>query len=516
MKMRKALAAFLAMICIVNCFGICTFGVSAEGTTAVYAETSAALKQGETGYAYIYIDDLQALATVTVTVYFDPAKITVPEAYNQVGCVMYDSAIGEDYVQFTYLFDGEGSQEKTNLFYFYYNVKDSATLGTTYFDITVSDACDAELNELAITGSRCNFRINEKAEEKYCSIYADDYIYTSVQQEFTLSYWVDSWDIASGAFVIQYDPELFECVGWSSGAMLEGKLTDVNASLGGSVYVSFVGTEYNGRNELGSITFRTKKNVTESANIHLKVTNFYDLELNNIACNGYKANVNIQYDESYMDDAPKMSASATYNAQTQQVTVQIQLDANSHLGAGDFVLRFDENALTYRSAQKEFQPSFFLTNTQKVNQGELRFSIISTTDIITEEIVITVTFDANLNDQQQDITFDLSGTGLANAMTETIVLNFVDTSIALPQKQHSYQNGICTGCGIVLGDLDLDGDVDAQDLTILARHVAGIERLASANALSNADVNGDGSIDASDLTMHARYVAGIITDWEQE
>ena len=71
------------------------------------------------------------------------------------------------------------------------------------------------------------------------------------------------------------------------------------------------------------------------------------------------------------------------------------------------------------------------------------------------------------------------------------------------------------GATDVRGDLDLDGDVDAQDLTILARHVAGIEQVTG-QALSNADVDNDGDIDANDLTMHARYVAGIITDWEQE
>ena len=66
-----------------------------------------------------------------------------------------------------------------------------------------------------------------------------------------------------------------------------------------------------------------------------------------------------------------------------------------------------------------------------------------------------------------------------------------------------------------LGDLDLDGDVDAEDLTILARHVAGIEVLTDATALANADVDGTGEITAEDLTLHARYVAGIITDWKQ-
>ncbi|MBO5976190.1 MAG: BspA family leucine-rich repeat surface protein, partial [Oscillospiraceae bacterium] len=65
------------------------------------------------------------------------------------------------------------------------------------------------------------------------------------------------------------------------------------------------------------------------------------------------------------------------------------------------------------------------------------------------------------------------------------------------------------------GDLDLDGSVNSEDLTLLARHVAGIELLTGI-AMNNGDVNGDGMISADDLTKHARYVAGIITNWDQE
>lgn len=63
-----------------------------------------------------------------------------------------------------------------------------------------------------------------------------------------------------------------------------------------------------------------------------------------------------------------------------------------------------------------------------------------------------------------------------------------------------------------MGDLNLDGEVDASDLTLLARHVAKIELLQGA-ALTNADVDSDGDVDAEDLTVHARYVAKIITQW---
>lgn len=65
------------------------------------------------------------------------------------------------------------------------------------------------------------------------------------------------------------------------------------------------------------------------------------------------------------------------------------------------------------------------------------------------------------------------------------------------------------------GDLNGDGNVDSDDLTLLARHVGGIE-LVSGQNLENADVNGDGVVNSDDLTVHARYVGGIIKDWDQE
>lgn len=61
---------------------------------------------------------------------------------------------------------------------------------------------------------------------------------------------------------------------------------------------------------------------------------------------------------------------------------------------------------------------------------------------------------------------------------------------------------------IDVGRCDLNGDkkVNATDLTILARHVAKIERITDADKLKLADMNGDTLVTAADLTALARYI----------
>lgn len=77
---------------------------------------------------------------------------------------------------------------------------------------------------------------------------------------------------------------------------------------------------------------------------------------------------------------------------------------------------------------------------------------------------------------------------------------------------HDFTNGNCVCGANLVGDLDLDGDITSEDLTLLARVIAGIESLEG-EALLNADVDGDDDVSSEDLTMHARYIAGIIDTW---
>lgn len=87
---------------------------------------------------------------------------------------------------------------------------------------------------------------------------------------------------------------------------------------------------------------------------------------------------------------------------------------------------------------------------------------------------------------------------------KTTTLSYIDEVIARAQIPAS---------DVKIGDVDNDGAVAASDLTVLARHVGGIETITDAKAVEAADTDKSGAIDASDLTKLARVVAQIDTDF---
>ena len=432
MKKKRLLYAFLTAICV---FGLCTLGISAEDARTVTATTNASVAQDSYNYCYVYLDDLTDLSALTVSVHYDAEKISVQSVYNSVSCLVHDYSNKSGCLQFSYVFDGEGSASKTRLFYFFYKVNATAEPGDTYFDIVVSDAFGKELDEININGSRCSLTVTEKPVTKTCTVSASSYtLSTAVKEEFSLTYRLSTYQIASGSFTVQYDSELFEVVEVTKGAFLDNKVADVNTRLDGSVAVSFVGTAYNTKYDLVTVKFRTIKNVSESSGISLSVAELYDLELNPITCKGYTSTVNVLHDETYVDDCPAMLLASSYNRIDGKVTLKIMLEENSHLGAGDFVLNFDSEILTYESSEKGFTPTFFNINEKNASKGILKFSILSISDITDAQTVLTVTFAVKDGIEDRTADFTISGSGLTDSLTKSIMLNFIDTSAKINEK----------------------------------------------------------------------------------
>lgn len=485
MKIYDKIKPFISLVCVIAIiFSVYSFPVVAVDNNTVTATTNASVKQGSSGVGYIYIDSTKDLAALDISVHFDSTKIKVNSVYNSVSCTLYDTSKTSSSINFSYIFDGKGTDSKTRLFYFSYQVLSNAEVGTAYFDVTIGDAYDNSLNDVAISGSRCSFQITETVANKTCSISGTSTISTSVEEEFSLSYKFRTYQIASGSAVIEYDQELFEVVSVTTGGFLENKLSDINTSLKGSIYLSFVGTTYNYKMDVVTVKFRTIKNVDETSNIVFKATELYDIDLNPYSCSPYNTKATVVYDNTYLGDAPRMRVSTDYNSTTQQLVATISLDEKSKLGAGDFILNFDSNVLTLASFEKGFAPTFFNINDKEVENGVLKFSIISLSNITTAETVLTLVFDVADSFFPQETMLALNGSMISDSLTNPIPLGFVDSFVTIPAT-------------CILGDVDHDGDVDKDDYNIVV-NIATLQYIPTENQVLVADANQDGAVDCFD------------------
>lgn len=78
---------------------------------------------------------------------------------------------------------------------------------------------------------------------------------------------------------------------------------------------------------------------------------------------------------------------------------------------------------------------------------------------------------------------------------------------------HQYEDGRCIHCGeidpgLVLGDLNGDGDVTVADAVILARYLVDLETLTPVQRVA-ADIDQDGEITSADAVLVARYLVGL-------
>lgn len=460
-KHNRVLSRLTALVCAL-CLCLLSLPAFAEGESGrrITVSTAQTVRQGSGSYCTVSVDSLGTLASLELTVHFDPAAVQVSEGnlYNEAtACRLYDSHVTDGEIRLTYLFDGNGAEGAQNLCSFFYSVPADAPVGMTGFDVTVGEALDGSLNALPVSGSRCSFAVEAYVAPDVTYLYDYGAVNTSVRQEFTLRYELADANVVSGSAVLGYDPELFEPVTVTRGGLLEGKLTDINQSLAGSVYLSFAGTACNGSRDLLSVTFRTRRNLAETADLTMTVKELFRLNGAAVTCPPLTTRVTVAHDPDYAEDAPAMQLHAAYSEADRQLTARIALDAESHLGAGDFVLRFDPERLVFLRAGQKLKADFLIINDKNAAAGEVKFSVLSTSDIVTAGDVLEVVFSVpHACETLPAIPLTLEGKNLSDSITHPILLNFIGTEAKLtghtPGAPVTDQNGDyrytpCTECG---------------------------------------------------------------------
>lgn len=218
----------------------------------------------------------------------------------------------------------------------------------------------------------------------------------------------------------------------------------------------------------------------------------YHADMQDLFCDGYLPLSPVAYGAQLQTPTVTLSGPAMgYSGK--EVTLTLTVSGSSIFGI-EATLDYDGDALEYRSYSSK------LDNWTLVNNGG-NFVLYNANAPLNEATdVLTVTFLVKDTIAHQ--------TPLA-ASFKNIRLSDGQKDLAVAPAE--WTGTAVTAGEVVKGDVTLDGEVDADDLTALARHVAKIETLDAASALANADVDDNGTLSADDLTKLARYVAKIIS-----
>ena len=218
---------------------------------------------------------------------------------------------------------------------------------------------------------------------------------------------------------------------------------------------------------------------------------------------------NEQLKKSYSPTDPSIEiqeveiSKTTLNNNNNEVLVNISINNNPNLIDCYLKIYYDEKLeLTNISTDNATAlTSTELNSTQFTPSGDLSLNpIILFWDSLEENsgngIICTLTFKINELEQQDHNYYFIQGT----------CVGFTESANEINNNNIYCKDGFIKVLPAI-GDINNDGAINAKDITLLRRYIAGGYNVNIEN-VSIADINNDGAANAKDITLLRRYIAG--------
>lgn len=373
---------------------------SVEQVSHAWVEASDVAYCGESYQGEFFLSLETEIRGFSGKIYYDEEMVDIVSTNCISSSVLHDLSIGYGVINYSFLFDHSTQpSSESPLFSFDYSIEDNASIGDYFFDVIINEAYDEELQTMDVTSERMHFSVVEKQQEPHIVRSVEILSETSqysvyMNDEFVVRYLLDDPEIASGSLTIIYEPEVIELISVLSGGYLSSAIFDYRIDESGIVHAAFIKIETGISNVLLELKFKCLINASSNSNIELSADELFDNELYPVLlADDTIVSVTTHYSSSF-DPTPCLRMEWSFDYSIRQLSIVIKLDKNSHLGAGDFALTFDPNLFTLIGYEKLFSPTFFVVNDKQtqLENGVIKFSIISLSDIVDETRIIKFNF----------------------------------------------------------------------------------------------------------------------------
>ena len=127
-------------------------------------------------------------------------------------------------------------------------------------------------------------------------------------------------------------------------------------------------------------------------------------------------------------DYPNMYLKEVSPIETDVFDLEVIIDANSSLGAGDFTIHFDQMKLEVISVDigdLVTTHQGYIVYDSDYNDGTITFSYINENGLSVEEVLLNITFRSVATTENASTEISMSGSGLVDSMFEPINIDFI-------------------------------------------------------------------------------------------
>lgn len=309
-----------------------------------------------------------------------------------------------------------------------------------------------------------------------------------------------------GSFILSYDDTKLTPKTIVSGAVIPNFLFVPNLAYAkGKIMAVWMGgtTPVTSAGIVCTITFDIKSDApTGTVSLPLSGVNLKNIDNQSISCTATDGSIAIQ--NSTPTTKTSLSVTSSSGNSGGKTSVNINVDANSGMIGGSFVLSYDDSKLSPSGiVSGSVIPSFmFIPNLAYAKGKIMAVWLGSTTPVTLAGTVCTIIFDIKQDAPNGATNLALSGVMLKDINNLTIPCITTDGSIVISSSTVKY------------GDLDGDGKVLASDSLLMKNYLLlKITSFPSADGLKAADVDGDNLITSKDYALIEKFVAGKISEF---
>ena len=333
---------------------------------------------------WVYLQDGSEIASLQYDIFYDNSVFEITYVYSYYENSIFDYNITSDSIRISQVFSSSIDYNYSYpLMYFDFRLAEGVSddIKNSSIKLVVNEAYDRNLDEMEINNATWDYSIDIVES----IIYADSWAWFSNGEDQNgkyFSYWVGWSDnekrAASGSIEFVYETDKISITDVAKGDYFSyNSLIDYSVLSNGHLKVSFIDNYPRVSNYLFKIYYEKLDFVSYQTSISATVLEMYTSDF--IPFRTYTSSSTLVLNSNVK---PTISSNYSYNEDYLQYWNTIDIGDGFEFGAADFEIRFDTKYLTFVSITPLVDFSYFIVNDSKVNQGVLKVSVLSTTNIL--------------------------------------------------------------------------------------------------------------------------------------